>query len=358
MDNSIYINAKNNQSDTTIASQNDTKQNQSQKRKEIEDILNLNNTQEKSIRSENDDKPSISIHINTQDFDKRSATTTIVDNKNSNYWSKYLILTLISVGSMLMPISCTITYSAAEEIRAEFDVNDMINGLPFACFLISFGIFPLIWASYSDKHQTRKQVYVAGLVILIIASIICAISKNIWVYIVMRALQACGVAVVICIGGGIICDIFSDHERGQAYGIFSFGRETGGLIGPVIGGLITSSLGWRFNFWFITILSGIFMLLTIFFLPETFPQPLSKFLPNITFSSTVDAYPEKSASAIAVSDCLCYIISGIIIVFVSSEKDTLNHLTLFSSMAGVSALSGLILIIVEIKGESWRNRYN
>lgn len=141
MDNSIYINAKNNQSDTTIASQNDTKQNQSQKRKEIEDILNLNNTQEKSIRSENDDKPSISIHINTQDFDKRSATTTIVDNKNSNYWSKYLILTLISVGSMLMPISCTITYSAAEEIRAEFDVNDMINGLPFACFLISFGIF-------------------------------------------------------------------------------------------------------------------------------------------------------------------------------------------------------------------------
>ncbi|RGB33117.1 major facilitator superfamily domain-containing protein [Rhizophagus diaphanus] len=548
MDNSIYINAKNNQSDTTIASHNDTKQNQSQKRKEIEDILNINNTQEKSIRSENDDKPSISIHINTQDFDKRSATTTIVDNKNSNYWSKYLILTLISVGSMLMPISCTITYSAAEEIRAEFDVNDMINGLPFACFLISFGIFPLIWASYSDKHQTRKQVYVAGLVLLIIASIICAISKNIWVYIVMRALQACGVAVVICIGGGIICDIFTDHERGQAYGIFSFGRETGGLIGPVIGGLITSSLGWRFNFWFITILSGIFMLLTIFFLPETFPQPLSKFLPNITFSSTgnrsvtsincsdstyranstpsiiavsmkaasivstiktkqfnpmapltlliypnvallcfskiimtitnyiqnlligdllsksyglnsssvgliylvpglgcmvgsviggkyqdwvmerykrknnipselnfpeirikscwisiilvpicyllngltleknfaiywilislfvgsfaiitifnlistylVDAYPEKSASAIAVSDCLCYIISGIIIVFVSSEKDTLNHLTLLSSMAGVSALSGLILIIVEIKGESWRNRYN
>jgi MFS family permease len=79
---------------------------------------------------------------------------------------------------------------------------------------------------------------------------------------------------------------------------------------------------------------------------------------NLISTYLVDAYPEKSASAIAVSDCLCYIISGIIIVFVSSEKDTLNHLTLFSSMAGVSALSGLILIIVEIKGESWRNRYN
>jgi hypothetical protein len=141
MDNSIYINAKNNHSDTTIASQNDTIHNQSQKRKEVKDILNLDNTQEKSIRLENDDKPSISIHIITEDFDKRSTTTTIVGNKNSNYWSKYLILTLISVGSMLMPISCTITYSATEKIRAEFGVDDMINGLPIACFLISFGVF-------------------------------------------------------------------------------------------------------------------------------------------------------------------------------------------------------------------------
>ncbi|GES88818.1 major facilitator superfamily domain-containing protein [Rhizophagus clarus] len=554
MDNSIHINLKNNQSDTTIASQNDTRQNQLQKRKEIEDVLNLDNTQEKSIRIENEDKPSISIHISTDDFDKRSATTTIVDNKNFNYCSKYFILTLISIGSMFMPISCTITYPAAEEIRAEFKVNDMVNGLPISCFLISFGIFPLIWASYSDKHQTRKQVYVAGLILLIIASIICAISKNIWVYILMRALQACGVAVVVCIGGGIICDIFPDHERGQAYGIFSFGRETGGLIGPVIGGLITSSLGWRFNFWLLTILSGVFVPLIIFFLPETFPQPLSKFLPNITFSSTgnhsltsincsdsihranstpsikaisikaasivstiktkqfnpmapltlliypnvallsfskiimtitiyiqnlligdlisttyglssssvgliyivpglgcmigsiiggkyqdwvieryrkknnltselpelpelkfpeirikscwigiiliplsyfligvtleknipiywilislfvgsfasemifnlistylVDAYPERSASAIAVSDCLSYIFTGIILVFVSSVKDILNPLTLFSSMGGVSILSGLFLIIVEIKGKSWRNRFN
>ncbi|RIA95125.1 major facilitator superfamily domain-containing protein [Glomus cerebriforme] len=528
MDNSIYINAKNNQSDTTIASQNDIKQDQLQKGKEDEDIINeiiLDYTQEKPIRLENDgDKPSIPNHEHTKNFGKEDAasyvseTTTIANNKDSNNWSlekKYFILTLISIGSMLMPIACTITYSATNEIRAEFDVNDMINGLPIACFLVSFG--SLLWASYSDKHQTRKQVYVTGIALLIIASIVCAVSKNIWVYIIMRALQACGVAVVICIGGGIICDIFSNNERGQAYGIFSFGRETGGLIGPVIGGLFTSSLGWRFNFWFLTIFSGVFMLLVIFFLPESFPQPQSKFLP--TFSSTnapsivstiktkrfnpmaplalliypnvalisfnkiimtitlyiqnlligdllstvyglttssvgliylvpglgcmvgsfiggkcqdwvverykrknnlsyelnfpeirikscwasiilvplsyllngfaldknfaiywilislfigsfaieiiftltstylVDAYPEKSASAIAVSDCLCYIITGTIIVFVSSVKDSLDPLILFSSMAGVSFFSGLFLIIVEIKGKSWRYRF-
>ncbi|CAI2183666.1 8281_t:CDS:2 [Funneliformis geosporum] len=56
--------------------------------------------------------------------------------------------------------------------------------------------------------------------------------------IVARAFQACGVAVVICIGNGIISDIFSDHEQGQAYGIFIFGREAGGA-----GGVIGSSVG-------------------------------------------------------------------------------------------------------------------
>ena len=100
-----------------------------------------------------------------------SETTTIANNKDSNNWSlekKYFILTLISIGSMLMPIACTITYSATNEIRAEFDVNDMINGLPIACFLVSFGVFvSIIWFI---KASVRKldSLFVGLLIIHVI----------------------------------------------------------------------------------------------------------------------------------------------------------------------------------------------
>ncbi|CAG8779604.1 4037_t:CDS:1, partial [Cetraspora pellucida] len=67
---------------------------------------------------------------------------------------------------------------------------------------------PIVWAAYSDKFATRRKVYLASIMVFIISTIACAVSTNIWLLLIMRAIQACGSSAVLSIGSGIISDIY------------------------------------------------------------------------------------------------------------------------------------------------------
>jgi predicted MFS family arabinose efflux permease len=82
-------------------------------------------------------------------------------------------------------------------------------------------------------------------------------------------LQSTGSASTIAIGSGVIGDITTPAERGGYIGVFQAGLLAPVAIGPVIGGALAGSLGWRSVFWFLTIYAGLVLLLLIFLLPET-----------------------------------------------------------------------------------------
>lgn len=66
-------------------------------------------------------------------------------------------------------------------------------------------------------------MYICSLSIGIVASIICALSKNIVMLIVFRAVQACGATSGQTLGAGVISDLFDVTRRGKAYGAFFIG---------------------------------------------------------------------------------------------------------------------------------------
>ena len=74
---------------------------------------------------------------------------------------------------------------------------------------------------------------------------------------------------MIAIGSGVIGDITTRAERGGFMGIFQAGLLAPVAVGPVIGGALAGSLGWKAIFWFLTIYSGVFLLLLVILLPET-----------------------------------------------------------------------------------------
>lgn len=102
----------------------------------------------------------------------------------------------------------------------------------------------------------RSKMFNAGFAIFTLGSAFCGLSPSIELLIASRGLQALGGSLLQANSGAIIADVFPRNERGKAFGYNSLGWTSGAMIGIVLGGLITTFLGWEYIF-FINIPIGI-----------------------------------------------------------------------------------------------------
>ena len=105
----------------------------------------------------------------------------------------------------------------------------------------------------------RKQVYVVGFAILLIASAAAGISTSLTMLLAARVVQGAGAAMIQANGQAIVLSVFPGSERGKALGTQFSVVGTGAIVGMVLGGLLVSTLGWRSVF-LINIPVGIFAL--------------------------------------------------------------------------------------------------
>ncbi|CAG8484039.1 4914_t:CDS:2 [Acaulospora morrowiae] len=271
-----------------------------------------------------------SIVISSKEKDLLASRESDHDPRNWPAKKKNLILFIIAAAGILAPISSTIFFPALIEVRNDLNTTEVLaNGL-VAVFILFTGIAPLGWASYSDAYATRRKVYLVSIMLFQITSVICGIANNIWVLMLMRALQACGASAVQSIGAGSISDIFHPHGEFP-----SISTTTSPLIGPIIGGYLTQYLGWRWIFWFLTIFGGILILIIFFALPETF----RKTSPSHSLPQTSPTAPRGRFNPLAplallrypnVSLTLLYVSSVFAIIYVQNTLISKNFTQLYN----------------------------
>ena len=165
-------------------------------------------------------------------------------------------------------ISSNIYFPAIPAISTDLHVSTELVNLTVTSYLIFQGIAPSLWGTISDV-KGRRIAYISTFTIYLAACIGLAASKSYAALIVLRCLQSTGSASTIAIGAGVIGDITTRADRGGYIGIFQAGFSVSLPVGPVIGGAIAGSLGWRAIFWFLTIYSAVFLLVLALILPET-----------------------------------------------------------------------------------------
>ncbi|CAG8735098.1 22113_t:CDS:2, partial [Dentiscutata erythropus] len=232
--------------------------------------------------------------IFVQNFPKNEANenTTVNGNLNSidnpRNWSskkKWLVLAIITVSGISMPIAGTIQFPALVVIQNEFNASNLAIDAFGSVSTFFLGVVSIVFAAYSDELATRKKVFITSFLVFILASVVCAIATNIWLLIIMRAIQACGNSAILPLCAGVISDIYNPLERGSAFGIFYFVFWIGPFLATIFSGFIAQYLGWRWIFWILAIFGGVILFLILFFLPETFnadslkSNPISKFNP-------------------------------------------------------------------------------
>ncbi|KAK6697893.1 hypothetical protein SNK05_010743 [Fusarium graminearum] len=161
-----------------------------------------------------------------------------------------------------------IYFPALPTIAHDLDVSVELINLTVTSYLIFQGLAPSLWGPISDV-KGRRVAYSLTFFVFLGACIGLAEAKNYATMIVLRCIQSTGSASTIAIGSGVIGDITTRDNRGGLMGIFQAGLLVPVAVGPIIGGALAGSLGWRSIFWFLVIYSGIFLICLILLLPET-----------------------------------------------------------------------------------------
>ncbi|KAK9240282.1 putative mfs multidrug [Lipomyces kononenkoae] len=230
----------------------------------------------------------------------------IFDNRQ-----KALIVLVISTAATFSGFASNIYFPALPTIAHDLNVSVELINLTVTSYLIFQGIAPSLWGPVSDVRG-RRMAYICTFLVFLGACVGLAQTKKYATLIVLRCLQSTGSASTIAIGSGVIGDITTRAERGGFMGIFQAGLLVPVAVGPVIGGALAGSLGWRAIFWFLTIYSGVFLLLLLLLLPETLrsivangsrtpSSPLSKYPLNVYQTTTrVKWDPETAPPQLAV----------------------------------------------------------
>ncbi|KAI9148193.1 Itaconate transport protein [Paramyrothecium foliicola] len=208
---------------------------------------------------------------NTQSRADASATTspeaeqlyTIFDKRQ-----RALIVLLVSVAATFSGFASNIYFPALPTIAHDFNVSIELINLTVTSYLIFQGLAPSLWGPISDV-KGRRTAYSLTFLVFLGACIGLAEAENFTTLLALRCLQSTGSASTIAIGSGVIGDITTRDNRGGLMGIFQAGLLVPVAVGPVIGGLLAGSLGWRSIFWFLAIYSGAFLVVIFLALPET-----------------------------------------------------------------------------------------
>ena len=140
-------------------------------------------------------------------------------------------------------------------------------------YVVTLGLGPLVLAPLSETFG-RKALYVACFVVFTVLQIPAALAPNVETLIVARTFSGFFGSVGIANGGGTLSDMFAPSERASVFGWYLLGPLLGPTIGPLIGGIIVEHLGWRWVFWFLTIVCSVNTLMGFIFLKESYAPVL------------------------------------------------------------------------------------
>ncbi|GJM06540.1 MAG: Bcr/CflA family drug resistance efflux transporter [marine bacterium B5-7] len=180
---------------------------------------------------------------------------------------KLLFLNIILIGCLGQAAS-DIYMPSMSAISTAFHAPISLVQLSMAIYMLGYGLSQLIYGPLSEGVGRRLPL-VAGLLIMLVGTFVCAHAQSIHALIVGRLIQGCGAGA----GGALWRTIFRDTFKGEElakYGsYFSMIMIFAVPAVPMLGGYLQHYLGWRANFHFLSLYSFVTMLAVIFLLKET-----------------------------------------------------------------------------------------
>ncbi len=161
---------------------------------------------------------------------------------------RWLALYVLCLGTLMIVLDTTIVNVALPSIRSSLGFSQSALAWVVNAYLLTFGGFLLLGGRLGDLFGHRR-LFLAGIVLFTVASLVCGLSGSQGLLVAARAVQGIGGAIASASSLSLMLGLFSDPgERAKAMGVFGFVAAGGGSIGVLLGGVLTNWLDWHWIF--------------------------------------------------------------------------------------------------------------
>ena len=161
--------------------------------------------------------------------------------------NKWWTLVAVCLGTFMLLLDITIVNVALPDIQRA--LNSSFSDLQWIvdAYALTLAAFLLTAGSLADMFG-RRLLYLVGLLVFTISSVLCGFAVDTIMLILSRALQGVGGAIMFAVSLALLADAFRGKDRGVAFGVWGAITGLAVAIGPLLGGILTSGISWRWIF--------------------------------------------------------------------------------------------------------------
>src|ERR1700710_601089 len=184
-------------------------------------------------------------------------------------------LVAVSLGTFMLLLDITIVIVALPDIQKALGAGFSDVQWTVDAYSLSLASLLLASGSVADLFG-RRIVFAGGLVIFTVASLLCGLAQSPAMLIAFRALQGIGGATIFATSLALLAGTFQGKARGVAFGVWGAVVSISTAAGPLLGGVLTTGIGWRWVF-FVNVPIGIVaILVTLRYVEESKPPQARK----------------------------------------------------------------------------------
>jgi EmrB/QacA subfamily drug resistance transporter len=185
-----------------------------------------------------------------------TVTATATQTPPTQDRSRWIALIVLCVGMLMIVLDATVVNVALPSIQDDLGFSQSSLAWVVNAYLIAFGGLLLLAGRLGDLIS-RRGIFLAGLGVFTVASVLCGLAQSQEMLIAARFVQGVGGAMTSAVILGMIVTMFPEpREQAKAIGVFSFVASAGGSVGLLAGGVLTQAINWHWIF-FINIPIGI-----------------------------------------------------------------------------------------------------
>jgi EmrB/QacA subfamily drug resistance transporter len=182
---------------------------------------------------------------------------------------RWLTLAIVGAAFFMTILDVAIVNVAIPSIQIDLHINEQTVQWVITAYAITFGGFLLLGGRMADLLG-RKRIFLVGLTLFTVASLVCGFANSSGVLIGARAVQGLGAAIISPAALSIVTTTFREGaERNKALGIWGALGGSGAAAGVLFGGILTKYLGWEWIFWVNVPVGVLVFVLAVALVPES-----------------------------------------------------------------------------------------